>query len=320
LENTPYEAHAIQWGLGYLDDIVQRFRPRVILCLGGVSFRAVTGLSGILEARGYPVPSRYEGIPALGALHPAFLRRGAMGYLSALMHDIRFAVALAAASAIATRTGVSQQHSLGKLQDGVHGSSKVEFWSPVLWRQVSYSIPLPLAPLNEPIVPPDYVLYPTEDVAKDFLSDAQRDPSVLIAYDIETLRAKKGEEKSDEPDDQPDPIESIQFSLAPGTGIFLPWRPPFLDIALAILALPNPKIGCNNWRFDDPRLLQEGAKINGQRHDLRWAWKHLQPDLSAALQAIASYYAPDFSPWKHLSESHKEFYGIRDCDACLRCV
>jgi uracil-DNA glycosylase family 4 len=313
LEGASYEAEAIQWGLSYLDEIIGRFSPRVILCLGGSSLRAVTGLSGILEARGYPVASRYPGIPAIGALHPSFLRRGAMGYLSSLMHDLRFAVAL---SAVYTHAPVSSDRPVEKLFGRL-----VEFWSPVLWRQVRYRIPAQLAPPNEPLIPPDYCLYPHEDLAKDFLKDVCLDATQLVAYDIETPFSKrKGEESSDEPDEKPAPIISIQFSLRPGSGIFLPWRPPFIDIAKAILATPNPKIGCNNWRFDDPRLAAEGAPVMGTRHDLRWAWRHLQPDLSGALQAITSYYAPDFGPWKMLDESHPQFYGIRDCDACLRCA
>jgi uracil-DNA glycosylase family 4 len=305
LEGASYEAEAIAWGLAQLPEIIERFKPRVILALGGVAFKAVTGLRGILESRGYPVPSN-TGIPVIGALHPSFLRRGAMGYLSSLMHDIRFAVTLAAA--VYTPLG-------NKSGDLI----PVEFWSPVLWRQVRYEIPWPLAPTNQPVVPPDYALYPTEDVARDFLRDAMKDASRLVAYDIETPRSvKAGEEDSDEPDESP--IISVQFSIAPGTGIFLPYRAPFIDVIKATLALPNPKLGCNNWRFDDPRLASEGMTVAGTRHDLRWAWKHLQPDLSAALQAITSYYAPDFQPWKHLDAAFPSFYGVRDVDACLRCV
>jgi uracil-DNA glycosylase family 4 len=299
LEGAPYEAEATAWGMDILPSVLDAYRPRVILALGNVALRAVTGLSGILESRGYPVPSRY-GIPAIGALHPSFLRRGAMAYLGALMHDIRFAVALAA---VYTHTP----------------NTTVEFWSPVLWRTVKYNIARPLAPLNEPAIPPGYVCYPDEAAAREFAHSVACHPEWLVAYDIETPRSHKaGEESSDEPDESP--ILSIQFSVAPHTGIFMPWRPPFIEIARAILATPNAKIGANNWRFDDPRLAVEHTPIMGTRHDLRWTFKHFQPDLSVGLQAITSYYAPDLQPWKHLAASHPQFYGIRDCDAVLRCV
>ena len=47
-------------------------------------------------------------------------------------------------------------------------------------------------------------------------------------------------------------------------------------------------------------------------------WHHLQPDLRASLQFIASFYAPELGPWKHLHASHPEFYGIVDVDAVQR--
>lgn len=301
LEGAPYEADAIQWGLGLLDEIVSRYRPRCILALGNVALKATTGLSGVMEARGFPLPCPRYGIPVIGTLHPAFLRRGAMAYLSVLMHDLKFAVALAA---------------LGDRE-------RVEFWSPVLWHQVSYIRPI-LGPRNEPVVPPDYCCYPSESDARDFLRQVESDSTRLVAYDIETpWSPTKGEDETDEDDrnDQAgDSIVSIQFSVAPGSGIFMPWRPPFIEIAHAVLGTRNPKVGANNWRFDDPRLRLTGCEIGGTRHDIRWAFKHLQPDLSGGLQFITSFYAPELGPWKMLHASHPAFYGIRDVDALMRII
>jgi hypothetical protein len=183
-----------------------------------------------------------------------------------------------------------------------------------------------LPPLDEPTVPPGYICYPTEMAAWDFLRCCESDSTRLIAYDIETpWSGKAGEEASDDPEHAEkhangEAILSIQFSLAPESGIFMPWRPPFIEVARRILALPNPKVGANNWRFDDTRLAAQGCRIEGTRHDLRWAFKHLQPDLSASLAFITSFYAPQIAPWKHLAQSHPQVYGIRDVDACLRIV
>ena len=299
LEGAPYEAAAIAWGLPYLADIVSRYKPRCILALGNVALKSITGLGGVMEARGYPLPTPY-GIPTIGSLHPAFLRRGAMSYLSVLMHDLRFAVALAS-----------------------HRDGPVEFWSPVLWRQVRYDLPSPLPPTNEPLVPSGYICYPQLDDALAFADDVDRDPTRLVAYDIETpWSPKAGEEDSDAAEhieQHGEAILSIQFSVAPESGIFMPWRPPFIDVARRILASRNPKVGANNWRFDDPRLAAAGCPVAGTRHDIRWAFKHLQPDLSASLQFVNSFYHP-VSPWKHLANSHKSYYGIRDCDALMRIV
>lgn len=301
LEGAPYEAEAIRWGLGYLPDIILRYKPRCILALGNVALKALTGLSGVMEARGYPLPSPYG--PVIGTLHPAFLRRGAMSYLSVLMHDLRFAVALAARRIY---------------------TQPVDFWSPVLWRQVSYDIPAVLPPANEPIVPPGYMCYPQLDDALAFAAAVEADPTRLVAYDIETpWSPKAGEEDSDDAEHiatHGDSILSIQFSLAPESGIFLPWRLPFIEVARRILASRNPKVGANNWRFDDPRLAAAGCPIAGTRHDIRWAWRHIQPDLAASLSFVSSFYAPGIAPWKHLAASHPQVYGIRDVDVLMRIV
>jgi uracil-DNA glycosylase family 4 len=299
LEGAPYEAGAITWGLTFLPEVLTRFRPRVILALGNVALKALTTLSGISDARGYPLPSRYD-IPVIGSLHPAYLRRGKMSYLSVLMHDLRFAVALA--SAKTASNGLSKT---------------VEFWSPVLWRQAAYDIPWPLPPINAIRPEPRYIQYPSEQDAIDYLHECERQPNPVIAYDIET---PYGATKETDEDDTSDKILSIQFSLAPKTGIFLPWRGGFIEAAKRILELGNPKVGANCWRFDAPKLAANGARIGGTQHDLRWAFKHFQPDLSASLQFIASFYAPGCGPWKHLAQVQPQWYGIRDVDITLRCL
>jgi hypothetical protein len=140
---------------------------------------------------------------------------------------------------------------------------------------------------------------------------------VLIAYDIETPRSGESSE-TDSDELSENEIKSAQFSVAPGTGIFLPWRGGYREMAKAVLALPNPKAGANIWRFDDPVLEANGCRLNGARHDLRWMFHHLQPDLKGALQFIASFYCvgkPGWAPWKHQHDVLPEFYGIRDVDA-----
>jgi uracil-DNA glycosylase family 4 len=305
LEGAPYEAAAIAWGLTFLPAIVARFKPRVILTLGNVALRAITTLGDITSTRGYPLASLGPSvcgpdgaaIPVIGSLHPAYLRRGKMSHLGVLMHDLRFATALA--------QNTRQENQC-----------KVEFWSPVLWRQVTYDIPWPLPSLNAIRPEPGYQMFPTEQEALDYLYECERQPSRLISYDIET---PYGATKETDEDDTDNKILSIQFSTAPATGIFLPWRGDFIEVARRILALGNPKVGANCWRFDAPRLASNGCPIAGTQHDLRWAWKHFQPDLNASLQFITSFYAPERGPWKHLSQVQPQWYGIRDVDMTLRC-
>lgn len=349
LEGARYEGEAIAWGLPYVRDVIARFKPSVVLCLGNVALKATTGLTGIVENRGYPIASTVLGLPVIASLHPAFLRRGAMAYLSVLMHDLKFAVAFAGAlrQSESKLKGAIREDGPGanvnrrspsgpgndvednpkrvfpngplslasvNPQPAAYTTIRVTFWSPVLWREVSYEIPQPLPSLYDVTAPTGYVCYPTESDALEFEMLCAEHTQTMLAYDIETPYVK-GEENDPESSE----IKSIQFSLAPETGIFMPWRAPFDEIARRILALRNPKIGANNWRFDRPILQSNGCVINGLDYDLRWMWKHLQPDLSGGLSFIGSFYAPEISPWKHLS-TNDPVYGIKDIDILQRII
>lgn len=164
-----------------------------------------------------------------------------------------------------------------------------------------------------------YIMRPSPGDAEGFLDIASRAGDNWLAYDIETYYSN-AEEEAEEHDAKD--IRSIQFSLAPGTGIFMPWRDPYIEIAKRTLALPVRKAGWNNWRFDDPALRAAGATINGEVHDLMWAWHHSQPDLPRGLQFASAMQGPNITqpthvwkyPWKHMSEQSPEFYGIVDVD------
>ncbi len=220
----------------------------------------------------------------------------------ALMHALKLAAACAAGAGLAKDNPKTVQ----------------TFFSPCLWRDFVYRPISTLTDINNPIIPNEYVLYPTESDAWDFVRDVERHPELLLAYDIETPRSGEADEnESDELGETT--ILSIQFSLRRGSGIFLPWRAPFDEIAKLVLATPNAKAGANTWRFDNPLLEAHGCRLNGANHDVRWAWHHLQPDMKAALQFIASFYCPmheGWTVWKHLHDSEfKHFYGVRDVDA-----
>jgi uracil-DNA glycosylase family 4 len=287
------EGAAIEWGRPFLEKIIAECRPRCILAVGNLALQQTVGVSGIGRMRGWVLPSRYG--PVVPAFHPAFIRRGALPLFADLMHCLKLAVAVANTPA----------------------GSNSRFFSPVVWRDFHYTAPAALPSLTDPIVPPGYITHPTEARAWEYFRELEAEPSRLITYDIETPRSTKAtEDESDELEDRE--ILSIQFSAAPRTGIFLPWREPFTEVAAAILALPNPKAGANTWRFDDPLLRAHGMRLNGELHDIRWAFHHLQPDMKSALDFIASFYCPvseGWVPWKHLHDANPQFYGIRDVDA-----
>ena len=301
LEGAPYEAAAVAWGMPILEKVIRDYNIGAILALGNIPLRATTGMCGeyrsITHLQNWVLPSRWPGVAVVPALHPAFLRRGALPLFSVLMHGLKLAVAVAATS-------------------GQPGATAT-FFSPVLWRDFSWVCPQSIPDPNNPTVPARYICYPNESTAFDFLRECEQHSNKLVAYDIETPRSTEATENdSDELEDTQ--ILSIQFSLGRGTGIFLPWRDGYAEAARAILALPNPKAGANTWRFDDPLLEAHGVRLGGVRHDVRWAFHHLQPDLKAALQFVASFYCvgkPGWTAWKHQHGAQPEFYGIRDVDA-----
>ena len=121
---------------------------------------------------------------------------------------------------------------------------------------------------------------------------------------------ERDEEKSYE-------LRLIQFSLGVGQGIAFRPDPAYMEVARALLALPNPKAGHNVWLFDDPACAHNGITIAGQSHDTMAMWHHMQPDLPANLQFVASFYGMD-RPWKHLAGVDLAEYGCADVDACHR--
>jgi uracil-DNA glycosylase family 4 len=164
------------------------------------------------------------------------------------------------------------------------------------------------APFTADESPAKYKMHPTEEEAGEFFYAAKHCAEYL-AYDIETPMS----DDEDEAEEHEGDIISIQFSAAEGTGIYLPWRKPFIEISKAILSLPTPKLSWNGWKFDEPRLARHGVKVEGENHDLQWAWHHLQPDLPRKLQFAAAQMGWRF-PWKHLGRANPQFYGIVDVD------
>jgi uracil-DNA glycosylase family 4 len=306
LENQSYEVGAVNHCRQYMDAEIERFRPKVLLAMGGIPLRYLTGYAGkkrtITNVRGFYLDgTRYTGIPVVPTYHPSCIQRDKPNLLGVFRLDILRAVALARASGAFTRP------------------------------RKSYSI------------------FPPREAAEAFLADCHLNPHLPICYDIETEESISGVDESDlkglvgggvivtkvkdeyadtpehlKPENEDDwqteetlpttRITQIQFSLRPGEAIVLPWdRAHFSEIALKILALPNPKTGWNIWQFDDPVLYAHGArKIGGTSYDMMWAWHHQQPDLPRGLQYACSFYIPEAEPWKHRAEADPGGYGGDD--------
>lgn len=307
LEGAPWEYEAIEHCRRHFKPVVERFRPRVILALGGVALRALTGMAGkkrgISMLSGYTFPYYHEGhtigeledinrarmigdkppldLPSTNTwvvptFHPSYIGRGATNLVGVLAHDLLQAVDLAKSS-------------------GFHKK------------------------------PVNYLTKPTDSDVRDFLAYVRAKPETLITYDIETPNSADLPE--DERDDDPSyELISIQFSHTPQTGMFLPLQSGFgsegdypanWQVAKEIMALPNPKAGHNAWNYDNPRLRHNGFQIAGRNYDTMWLFHHLQADLPMNLQFASRFFGMDF-PWKHLDTSDPEFYGCADVDAPQR--
>ena len=159
-----------------------------------------------------------------------------------------------------------------------------------------------------------YQTHPSLDDALAFEQRCCAEQGRWLTYDIETPNsAEMSEDERDE--ERSYDIQQIQFSLGVGEGIVFPATPEFMDIARRIMALEHRKAGFYNHLFDDARLRANGFQFGGPPpHDLYEMWHHMQPDLPANLQFVASFYGMD-SPWKHLYGVDLALYGCADVDA-----
>jgi uracil-DNA glycosylase family 4 len=139
------------------------------------------------------------------------------------------------------------------------------------------------------------------------------DPNRSIYADIETPRSKR-EDEDDRNSFADRDINLIQFTQRRGEGIALPWRDDYRDVARAVLATGNRKVGHNWFGFDLPVLAANGIEVNGEQDDTMLQFHHYHPDLPQNLQAVAQFCGFPFA-WKHLADSEQELYGCLDVDA-----
>lgn len=318
LEGARYEEEAIlTCRANYFNQVISYYKPKVILGLGNLTIKWLvpeidairTSIKGRIQdaklaknkeeikrlqsqlsklkvgnIRGYKFNSLY-GIPFIASFHPSFITRGGRELLGVLLRDLMFALEIAE----------------GKWEDDY----KFE----------------------------NYIENPTAEESQKFLQFCNNHPKLPISYDIETpFTTLEVDESEIEFGKEVRDIESIQFSIpvaaslsngnARTRSIFLDWQTD-LQIAKDILALPNPKVGWNNWNFDETNLkyhLGEEA-LNGTRYDAMWLFKHLNADfrrIGRGLQFAANFYIPNLPAWKHLSEEEPKKYGLIDVDATLK--
>lgn len=167
----------------------------------------------------------------------------------------------------------------------------------------------------------DYTLDPPPGVAlewaKEYRRELERNPTIKLAYDIET--PGKGEDEGDL-DDEDDPtytIYRIGFAYKPFHALSIPWLPEYMAAIRLLLASDGDKVDWNG-SFDRPRVRAAGVAINGVIHDGMIAWHVLHSDLPKGLAFVATFTCPWQQEWKHLSHARPAFYNATDADVELR--
>lgn len=121
LEDAPWESGAIEHCRRHFRAVMMERRPRVLVALGNVALRALTGMAGRHQAisyvRGYPIPYIEDpSIPVVPTYHPSFLKHGSTQFFNVLTHDIEVAVRLARAYRTRMPVDYRDQMSLDELR------------------------------------------------------------------------------------------------------------------------------------------------------------------------------------------------------------
>jgi uracil-DNA glycosylase family 4 len=278
LSEARYEFNVLQHCRPNLVRELVTFKPRVILALGGIAVRELTGMSGkkqgISYIRGYTlscVIPEAAGTPVISTFHPSFIMQGKKQYFGVLCHDLQRAVQIA-------RHGVSdklprQYQPRPSLDDAIAFANRCRDERN---RWLTYDIETP-------------------NSAEQSEDEREEDRS----YNIVQIQFSLAER------------EGIVFPIegAPAE---------YLEIAKRIIAMDHQKAGFYSHLFDDPRMRANGFTFGGPfPTDLYEQWHHLQPDLPANLQFTASFEGMD-EVWKHLFGSDLPWYGCCDVDAPQR--
>lgn len=281
--------------------------PKALLVFGDHAFAALTGHYGgkrsIKYMRGFCLPS-YAGIPCVGTFDLETFSKSEgrifpqqSKLMGLIMSDISTALAVAR----------------GRISPCLDPSTEVRVHSGV-------------------------------DRLKELVKKVESDPTLLLAYDLETVKSSTEDEDElydfdrdnnlvdeGESEDEPEEkewvkgeldttkatITTVQFAIDDREGWTVDWDRDSIPLVKRLLESPNPKATQNGWLFDNPILYRHNCQISGPNHDTLWMWHSLQPDLPAHLQGIAQSVGWSF-PWKHMSGTHFEFYGVVDVCAVIR--
>lgn len=302
LNGAAYEEDALQHCRVHLRRVIAQFKPRVILALGGVALRSLTGMSGpkqsIEHLRGFCLQSsEFPGVQIIGSYHPSYIARGAWNVFPVLCRDMRYAVDIA-------RNGFNPP--------------AVEF--------IEHASSIELAYIKDACLSDEQLV-----VSVDFETEGNpnvfEDAQLMAALDElygegEGERGKKDKLGTDQV------ITQTNISIYENQSFVFAHTPENLIGVRELLAMSNPKSGYNIWMFDMPVAEFNDIQINGVVTDVMWKFHALWPDIPgkrnkseqdgslANLQYASSMYGY-YEPWKHLVSQMPEYYGCHDSNSNL---
>jgi uracil-DNA glycosylase family 4 len=314
LENTSYEYEAIRHCRIHLKAVIDQYKPKVILAVGNVPVKHLRSLEEygfadyLIETESLSTKSLPEDLEDNFRKQVASNKKLAIGSIRGYKFETIYGIPMIASfhPSFITRTG--------------------RVFTGVLINDLETAVMLARGEWRE--FTTNYIESPTLKEAEEFYALCKANPNKPISYDIETPRTSLIVDESEIEDitvslDDIRDIKSIQFSLSPGTAIFLNWTDDFIEIARKVLKLPNDKLSWNGWKLDSASLkyhLGDDA-IAGENIDVLWCWKWLNQDFKKtgkALQFAVNFVCKEFPAWKHHSEDEPTWYGCLDVDAVQR--
>lgn len=325
LEGAPWEYGAVSQCRPNLNAAIVERRPRAIVALGTTALRELTGLvgeaQGVSHLHGYVLPLARpikapctEPAEADGIHHPNCFICGGSGYLDRMGSSPDSVPVIPAFHPAYLRRGKASlqgvfSRAIFRALHVASGKDHDYLWGVVPTDRTTHGTL-------------EYNTHPSLDDARSFALKVLAEGNAPVAYDIETSESASLDEDARE-GFVDTTIQLVQFSMASGVGIAIPWADGYRDVVSTVLGSPNLKCGHNVWLFDNKVLRAAGEREGldlrprGVIHDTLQMFHHWQPDLPAHLQFAASFIRFPF-PWKHLAGTDIEFYGCCDVDATLR--
>ena len=331
LEGNPHEFAAVTHCRPNLDRAIAERKPRVIVALGGIALRELSGLAGegqgISHLAGYVVPLmrgrrqvRHEcgDCKAAGYLQSGCLLCGGVGWWET---EEPCADPMNPTPVIGNYHPAFLRRGKASYQ-GLYARIIQRALNITAGKDRSYAWNVqPGDPSTWPGL--DYLLHPSRDEAVAFLQYVRENPKLPVAEDIETFESLSLDEDARE-QFQDTQIRLMQFAIRkPDGGVrAMALRPEMFDIARDLLHTENIKYG-HNWNLFDHKVIRAASRREGWEYkpvgpvfDTLDMFHHWQPELPAHLQAACSFVQFPF-PWKHFAGTDTEFYGCVDVHADL---